>query len=213
MKKKLLSLVLAGAMVATTSVSAFATDTKVLNGIDTEDQKTEVKIKGEILDETGNRPAGNFNVTVPTAAAFTVNKTSSIVSVPIEIQNNGTQSIDVYADTFVDTTREDGQGITVVKESDVKNHNRTYVSLRLQGDMNTAYFKTETDASKSGIYKKPTLEEVDKVDENGLQLTNIQQSQRKSLELTGSVGDTSETVSNAVSDSFVLTLRIKKSAK
>ncbi|MFR5563787.1 MAG: hypothetical protein ACLTKR_09885 [Clostridium sp.] len=213
MKKKLLSLVLAGAMVASTSVSAFAQNKNIQN-VDTEEPTTEVTITGQVLGENGEKPAANFNVTVPTSAAFTVSKTSSVLSVPIEIQNNGTQDIDVYADKFVDATTADGQGITVVKESEVKSHDRTYVSLRLQGDINTAYLKTETDTStKSGIYKKATLDDADIVGTDGLKLTNVQKSQTKSLNLVGTVGDTGTAVTNAVSNDFTLTLRIKKSSK
>lgn len=213
MKKKLLSLVLAGAMVASTSVSAFAQNKNIQN-VDTEEPTTEVTITGQVLGENGEKPAANFNVTVPTSAAFTVSKSSSVLSVPIEIQNNGTQDIDVYADKFVDATTAEGQGITVVKESEVKSHDRTYVSLRLQGDINTAYLKTETDTStKSGIYKKATLDDADIVGTDGLKLTNIQKSQTKSLNLVGTVGDTGTAVTNAVSNDFTLTLRIKKSSK
>lgn len=213
MKKKLLSLVLAGAMVASTSVSAFAQNKNIQN-VDTEEPTTEVTITGQVLGENGEKPAANFNVTVPTTAAFTVSKSSSVLSVPIEIQNNGTQDIDVYADKFVDATTGEGQGITVVKESDVKNHDRTYVSLRLQGDENTAYLKTETDTNtKSGIYNKAALDAGDIVGKEGLKLTNIKKSQTKSLKLVGTVGNTDTEIANAVSNDFTLTLRIKKSGQ
>ena len=213
MKKKLLSLVLAGAMVATTSVSAFATPNVV--GSDAEDKTIDVNIKGEVLGEQGEKPAGNFSVTVPTAASFTVKKGSnSILSAPITIENSGTQDIDVYADKFVDLSREAGKGITVVNEAGTKGNNRTYVTLNLEGDENVAYFKTETDESKSGIYKKSTLEEADEVSTtDGLKLTNIQKSQSKKLTLSGVVGDSTNGLDKPVSNNFTLTLRIKKSTK
>lgn len=213
MKKKLLSLVLAGAMVATTSVSAFATPNVV--GSDAEDKTIDVNIKGEVLGEQGQKPAGNFSVTVPTTASFTVKKGSnSILSAPITIENSGTQDIDVYADKFVDLSRGDGDGITVVSESETKNnHNRTYVSLNLQGELNTAYFKTESDENKSGIYKKPELQDADKVEAEGLKLINIQKTQSKSLTLSGVVGNNEAVLDKPVSNNFTLTLRIKKSSK
>lgn len=210
MKKKLLSLVLAGAMVASTSVSAFAAPN--VTGSDTKDEKINVTITGEVLGEQGQKPAGNFSVTVPTTASFTVSKDSnSILSAPITIENSGTQDIDVYADKFVDLSKEEGQGITVVNESETKNnHDRTYVSLRLQGEDGTAYFKTESDESKSGIYKKSTLEDTDKVGEEGLKLINIKKTQSKSLTLLGTVGNNGSTITSPVSNDFTLTLRIKK---
>lgn len=212
MKKKLLSLVLAGAMVATTSVSAFATPN--VTDSDTKDKSINVTITGEVLGQNGEKPAGNFSVTVPTAASFTVNKDSdSILSVPITIENSGTQDIDVYADKFVDLSRDAGQGITVVSENETKSQNRTYITLNLRGDDNTAYFKTETEESKSGIYKKPTLQQEDVVNTEGLKLTSIQKSQSKDLTLSGVVGNSGATLDGPVSNNFTLTLRIKKSPK
>lgn len=212
MKKKLLSLVLAGAMVASTSVSAFAATMPNVTGSDDEDKKINVQIKGEVLGEHGEKPAGNFSVTVPTTASFTVSKDSnSILSAPITIENSGTQDIDVYADKFVDLSKEEGQGITVVSETETKNnHDRTYVSLTLQGELNTAYFKTESDENNSGIYKKPTLGDVDKVGTEGLKLINIQKTQSKSLTLSGVVGSNGSQITSPVSNDFTLTLRIKK---
>lgn len=211
MKKKFLSLMMAAAVVATTSVSAFAaTNTQTVTGLDTEDKKTEVRITGEVLGENGERPAGTFNVTVPTAAAFTVSKESGVVSVPINIQNNGTQDIDVYADEFRDSTKAAGEGITVVKESETKTKDRTYVSLRVEGSIDTAYLKTENSDAQKGIYKDSGLENA--AESTGIKLTNIEQGRSKEITLKG-ISGTTGTVSNAVSDNFTLTLKIKKSLK
>ena len=55
MKKKLLSLVLAGAMVASTSVSAFAatisTTNGVINGSDENEYTTDVEITGKVISK------------------------------------------------------------------------------------------------------------------------------------------------------------------
>lgn len=221
MKKKLLSLVLAGAMVASTSVSAFAADNSVTNitTSDKSDANAQVSITGEVLNNDGQAPEGNFNVTVPTAAAFSVSQSGGLQGGTITITNNGVQKIDVFADSFVDSTRNNGENITVVKESDVKSKNRTFVSLRLEGDLHTAYFKTETEEGKSGIYKNNTLEDEDRVDSStGLQLTNIEKNKSKTLKLIGRSGendaDLTEDIQNkGIRDSFTLTLRIKKSIK
>ena len=221
MKKKLLSLVLAGAMVASTSVSAFAADNSVtsITTSDKSDANAQVTITGEVLNNTGQAPEGNFNVTVPTAAAFSVNQSGGLQGGSITITNNGVQDIDVFADSFVDSTRNEGENITVVKESEVKGKNRTFVSLRLEGDMNTAYFKTETEENKSGIYKKNTLEEADIVSSStGLQLTNIEKKKSKTLQLIGRGGEDDSQLAEDIKnkgtrDSFTLTLRIKKSIK
>lgn len=221
MKKKLLSLVLAGAMVASTSVSAFAADNSVtsITTSDKSDANAQVTITGEVLNNNGQSPEANFNVTVPTAAAFSVSQSGGLQGGSITITNNGTQDIDVFADSFVDSTKNEGENITVVKESDVKTKNRTFVSLRLEGDMNTAYFKTETEGNKSGIYKKNTLDPADIVDAStGLQLTNIEKNKSKTLQLIGRAGEDDSQLAddiknNGTRDSFTLTLRIKKSIK
>ena len=207
MKKKLLSLVLAGAMVASTSVSAFA-DT-ILDSDKTE-PTTNVTIKGQVLDKNGEAPAGTFNVTVPTAASFTVGTDSSVTTADINIVNNGEQNIDVYATQFVDTSKDDGDGITVVKESEVKTKNRKYVSLQLTGSLATAYLKTETTGNASGIYEDRALNTAST---DGIKLVNIQSKKSGSLTLSGKAGELEEDIEEAISNNFTLTLKIKKSDK
>ena len=48
MKKKFLSLMMAAAVVATTSVSAFAADTKLIDSADDQAAQSDVKITGKI---------------------------------------------------------------------------------------------------------------------------------------------------------------------
>ena len=70
MKKKFLSLMMAAAMVATTSISAFAAD-NVDNSVitpnaanvitqDDQDGSAQVQIKGNIQDDKGNNAAATF---------------------------------------------------------------------------------------------------------------------------------------------------------
>lgn len=205
MKKKLLSLVLAGAMVASTSVSAFA-DT-ILDSDKTE-PTTNVTIKGQVLDKNGEAPAGTFNVTVPTAASFTVGTDSVVTTADIKVVNNGEQNIDVYATKFVDTSKGDGNGITVVKESEVKSKSRKYVSLQLTGNMGTAYLKTEDNETNTGIYEDKGFATESR---DGIKLANVQSKKEYALTLSGKGGETAEEIEEAISNDFTLTLKIKKS--
>lgn len=212
MKKKLLSLVLAGAMVATTSVSAFAATPGLIEGSDADEHSTDVKITGKVLDENNNEPAGTFNVTVPTAASFVVSKDNGVISVPINVENNGEQNIDVYAEKFIDTQK--GNGINVVAESTLKSVNRTNISLKLVGNLNALYLKSENDEDgvNAGLYKNSDL--TTKATTNDLKIANIQSKQSYSLTLSGKAGeDDSTQVENPVSNDFTLTLKIKKSNK
>lgn len=210
MKKKLLSLVLAGAMVASTSVSAFA-DTTITNP-DTEEPKTNVSITGKVENESGQLPTGNFNVTIPTAASFTVNKDGVLIGTDIKITNNGSQDVEVYAEKFIDTQK--GTGINVVAESDLKSNDRRSVSLRLSGDVNTLYLKSESenDHTNAGLYKDNALTER-VANESDLKLANVQSKNSTNLNLSGSAGDNGNQVEEAVSNNFTLTLKIKKSTR
>lgn len=204
MKKKLLSLVLAGAMVASTSVSAFA---KTINDSDAKEVDTNVSITGNVLNDRGDTPAGNFNITIPTTAAFTVSNNGDVVSMPITIENHGNQNIDVYAKQFIDTTPQENAKITVVGESDLEGKNRTNVSLKIHGNRKTLFLKsTETG---NGIYKDEALTANVTSDED-LKIANIAGNQNEEVTISGRAGKTGN-VENSVSDQFTLVLKIKKS--
>lgn len=72
MKKKFLSLMMAAAVVATTSVSAFADaqDVTVIRDPETKTGKAEITITGDVTGEGGQTVPGTLNVTVPTTASF-----------------------------------------------------------------------------------------------------------------------------------------------
>lgn len=212
MKKKLLSLVLAGAMVASTSVSAFAQD-KLINNVDTDAPETNVTITGKVLNEQGQEPAGNFNVTVPTTASFTVSKESGVISVPITIANNGDQNIDVYAVKFADTTPGEEEEITVTKQSELKDKKRSFVSLNLKGNLKTVYLKSEELVSGStGIYQEAALTNKATTDAQ-LKLAVIKSRQSDNLTIEGSAGESQDQIEESLSNKFTLTLKIKKSEK
>lgn len=221
MKKKLLSLVLAGAMVASTSVSAFAATPGHINGSDAQEHSTDVEITGQVLNNRGDLPAGTFNVTVPTTASFTVRSNGGVITVPITIQNKGTQNIDVYAEKFVDTTPEADQEITVTGQSNLTGKNRSYVSLNIKGSERVLYLKSEKieEGKKNGIYTNPTLENS-AINEDSLKLTSIAAGRDEDITLNGTAGNgttdgdsSSQEITQSISNSFTLTLKIKKSEK
>lgn len=213
MKKKFLSLMMAAAVVATTSVSAFAQD-RVIEGADTTEQKTEIDITGQVLGDNGEVPVGTFNVTIPTTAAFTVDEHAHLESATIKISNRGTQNIDVYAESFVDLTKESGKGITAVDEEQLKSKDRTFVNLKLYGRRGSVYLKTEEVSGKKGLYKESSLSHEAENDE--LRLATITTGQEGVLTLEGKAGVEQSQLGNdvrrsGVQDKFTLTLKIKKS--
>ena len=215
MKKKFLSLMMAAAVVATTSVSAFAEPN--VTGSDNKDATTNVTVTGNVLNDSGKAPVGNFQVTVPTTAAFTVDESGNFTTAgKITIKNDGTQNIDVYAEKFVDTTYNQGEGITVDKESVIKDKDRTFVNLSIGGELGTAYLKSEdTSGTNKGIYEESTL---DTPSTNGILLLNVQSGKSGDLNLKGGAGKGTLTADspvrqNGAINNFTLTLKIKKSGK
>ena len=137
MKKKLLSLVLAGAMVATTSVSAFA-DSVQNYEIGEEGKEHKVTITGDIQDDQGATVPGTISVTVPTAVSFSIDKDGKFSAGNIEIVNRNTNQdkVEVVVKKFTDTNPTGG--IVLVKESDLTSKtdsgDKKHVSLKLTGD-------------------------------------------------------------------------------
>lgn len=201
MKKKFLSLMMAAAVVATTSVSAFASETNVT----TEGGTANVRIEGNVQDNSGNINPGTLSVTVPTAATFTVTKEGELQGTTITVNNTGTQGVDVYAHAFVDTTPDDK--ITVKKESELENLDRTNVSLYIQGSSGTAYLSSTSGSKKNGIYEDKAHNTVS----DGIKLATIEQQRQEELRLEGKAGKTtSQEITKPVSDNFTLVLKIKK---
>lgn len=206
MKKKLLSLVLAGAMVASTSVSAFADTNPNVTGLDNQAHKTDITVTGDVQNRSGDIKPGNLSVTVPTTANFTVNSEGKFVGTEINIENSGTQKIDVLAYEFIDRNKEGG--ITVVKETDVVSANkRTTVSLKLEGNEGTAYFLSA--GADKNVFSN--LQCTDDGGEEGVKVASIRNGESYKLQLKGTSNSSAAEIENPESDTFTLRLKIKKS--
>lgn len=225
MKKKFLSLMMAAAVVATTSVSAFAAgndvtmpDKENVTTRDDQDAQQNVTITGNVTDENGNMPSTSFKVTVPTAANFTVTE-KGFVGPTLEVKNKGPQEIAVYAQSF---KRIDGGTGTIntVKaqkiEADSKENTptltRANVALNLEGQSNQkAYLRVSNGGT--GVYKEDTSE--DSAGDEGVKLLSLRagdvEEQKGSITLNGSAG--TKKVNTAITDKFQLTLKIKKVTK
>ena len=207
MKKKFLSLMMAAAVVATTSVSAFAAN---VTGSDKSEAQTDVTITGNVQDNSGHDAVGTFKVTVPTTASFTVNKTGVFLGTDLEISNEGSQNIDVYAYQFVDKSGRDK--INVVKESEVTDDQAskqsTTVSMKLTSGGNVAYLRTD---NNGGVYESDSSDAAPNAP--GVKLLNLTSGNELSptkgkIKLEGKAGQS--VGGTAVSDEFTLTLKIKK---
>lgn len=214
MKKKFLSLMMAAAVVATTSVSAFAAD-KVIDSADNQEAQSDVKITGKVQDTSGNDPVGTFKVTIPTTATFTVNNKGTVISANLDVKNAGSQAIDVYAYRFVDESND--AKINVIKEAElnegIESKENNIVALKLTSSIGNGVAYLSSDSSKGGIYKEPTLQETPDDEQLGVKLLTLPSGTDAKptsgqIILGGNAGKRAK--STAVSDDFTLTLKIKK---
>lgn len=209
MKKKFLSLMMAAAVVATTSVSAFADD---YSWSESAEQDVNVNITGDVADNGGNTVSGTLSISVPTATTFTVGSTGTVTTTPITVQNRGTQAVDVYAYRFADSTPDANKGITVVGKNGLTGaSNYATVSLRLNGSAGDAYLKSEP--SKEGIYGVYTdlnCGTADLATGSGAKLLSVGGLKTDTITLEGKTEDGAGAPDAAIQEKFVLTLKFKK---
>ena len=212
MKKKLLSLVLAGAMVASTSVSAFAatTENKVINSYDDGKNSANVTIEGSVDSDTGQQAAGTISVSIPTALQFRVDKEGNVNGTTIEVVNTGLDEVEVIAAEFIDNTP---NGVTVNSPSDFVRSNRASKSrknvvLWIEGNNGgeRAYFNPN---DGNGICDKDGQNESD-----GIVVSTLSKKDggrnTDTIRLDGYAGTATGEVTNALTDKFTLKLKVKK---
>lgn len=213
MKKKFLSLMMAAAVVATTSVSAFAEDYEI-------EPKTEknvpITITGDIQNQQGQVLQSNITITVPTTATFTVSPQGVLTAPTIEVRSKNKDEVSVIAKEFRDITPEENKGITVLPESDIIGDNnpnvpRTNISLKLSGNRGAVSFKSEASSDGTGVYNVEGT-----TPDTGTEIGVVSNTENLNLELTGFAGkkatDGSVTGApkDAVRDTFTLVLKFKR---
>lgn len=180
-----------------------------ITGSDTTEQKHNISITGNVLNDKGEMPSGTFQVVVPTTASFTVNEKGQFLTIPFTIKNEGYQNIDIYAYKFIDVDKT--EGINVKAKSEITERaSRSDITLNIQGNRNTAYFKTEDISStNSGIYQNPELNAPASSD--GIKILEIASNSNGILNLQGQAGKAPLKTDTAISNTFTLILKIKKS--
>lgn len=220
MKKKLLSLVLAGAMVASTSVSAFASDTTEIS-VDKSGTTHRVDVKGNVENEHGEIVSGTITVTVPTAVSFTIDQNGDIKAGNIEIVNRNDErdKVEVIAKEFKDPNPTDG--IIIVKDGELnakidQNNNaadtKRYISLNLKGtDATVGLISEKGDSNKTGFVNLKTDTEIE--NSANTSLGTAWRDNNLTLELTGRAKKTGTQYvapTNAIKSDFNLVLKIQK---
>lgn len=214
MKKKLLSLVLAGAMVASTSVSAFA----AANTEDVEVQantpkQIEVPIQGDIESSNGTTVAGSISVTVPTSTSFRVDKDGNLTSGTMSIVNKGNKGVSVIASKFIDTNGD--KGINLVKaENELRDDDRSKVYLKLAGGDREIVLTSEANDSNKAAGKmydiRNTNQAITEADDFVIKDIIAGGSASLKLEGKGTAHQNTVNSADAVNDSFRLILKIKQ---
>ena len=213
MKKKFLSLMMAAAVVATTSVSAFAED-RVIESADDQHAQSNVEITGNVQNKQGKDPVGTFKVTVPTTAKFTVTKEGTVISANLDIKNAGSQGIEVYAYKFVDHSG--SEKIKVVDETElapgsIESKKNSEVALKLTSNIGDKVAHLSSNSSEGIVPADGSSDTY--VSNLGVKLLTLpsgteQKPASGQIILDGKAGKTQ--LDNAVSDDFTLTLKIKK---
>lgn len=207
MKKKLLSLVLAGAMVASTSVSAFATTTDKPYEVQPDSAtNAEVEIRGDVESSEGNVLPGSVEVTVPTNASFTVKKNGTLEAGSMVIRNKGNSKVSVIASSFKDTNGINGINLVKV-ENDLTKDDRKKVFLKLTGGDEDIILTSE---GTGKMYKGSDLS-TEITETTNFEIKKIEPQGELRLQLTGRGSECKDSeTTEAVSDNFRLVLKIKQ---
>lgn len=211
MKKKLLSLVLAGAMVASTSVSAFADEITV----DTNGKEHKINMKGIVEDENGEIPSGTITVTVPTAVSFTINQDGEVNggTITIENRNSEKEKVEVVVKQFDDPNPT--SGIVLVKDTELNNpsnvdgNGKVYASLKLEGDNAAVQLVSDKTTNKTGLV---TTSGTPITSDTDTSLGKAWDGSNLTLRLTGKTKSdySAPTEGNSIKNDFSLVLKVQK---
>ena len=208
MKKKLLSLVLAGAMVASTSVSAFASENKEVTIQKGQEKEVEVQVTGDITNGSNEVLPSTVTVTVPTSANFRVDKDGVLTSSEMKIVSNGDSPVSVIASEFIDTNGL--QGIEVIKSGNISERNK--IKLRLVGGDQDVVLSSEKNGENFGkMYRSDETTPI--TPGENFVIGNVTKEKALTLRLEGEgkpLESESGSATSAISDKFKLRLKIKK---
>ena len=183
-------------------------------GSDQTNQYHDMKITGTVTDDSGEMPESTFKVTVPTTASFSVNQNGGFISPNLIVKNEGSQKVDIYVYSFKDNTNDGSINILSPEEFNLKVEStkvkRSDVKITLRGNLGEKVYLSSTRGN--GVNSKEDFTGVDS-EGNGFRVLQLEacadgvaKSGTISIDGTAGTGST-----EAVSDTFILTLKIKKS--
>ncbi|MBQ6819672.1 MAG: hypothetical protein IJO26_00065 [Clostridium sp.] len=189
MKKKVLSLLMAAAVVATVSAPASA-QTYEANSTETIDAN--VTVTGTVSDIQGTAPAGKIQVEVPTTLSFTVDQDGNFKAPTYTITNKSAEAVQVLVGSFQETNI--GGGITLVGHADdLSTADRSSVKLALKGNAGYVDLAAVDTTTKISVIESNDTDNIQLLGVSGLQSQN------------GTTVD-----DNGASEDFNLVFKIKK---
>ena len=190
MKKKLLSLLMAAAVVAGSTVPTFA---QTYEANDTQTIDADVKVTGTVSNNKGIAPAGKIQVEVPTTLSFTVDQKSNFSAPDLKITNKSQESIEVSVGSFNETIN--NGGITLQQHGqDLTSLDRSNVRLALKGNNGYVDLANVNSLTKISIIASNDSDNIQLLGDAGL-----------AQDLTGTGVDT-----NGASEDFNLVFKIAK---
>ena len=166
----------------------------------------EIKITGSVNGPNDTPPEGTISVTIPTALAFTVNNNGEVGGTSLNIVNNGTEKVEIYAYQFIDGNGI--AGINVVKQmQDRTNEKTNKVVLNISGNEGTAGFVSYGNEIYDAKNPSKSVSTNDGVKIASLGKIGEQNTGR--IELTGAAGK-DKSGATALREQFTLKLRVKK---
>lgn len=200
---------MAAAVVATTSVSAFAADVNQSYDVsDTNGRDVQIGITGNVTDSNNTVAPSTISVTVPTSTTFKVNSNKTFYAPDIKITSDNDEEVQVVAKSFTDSTDDEANSLTIVKENELPSeasaNSRLKVALKLKGTSGSVALVSKN--GRNGLLK---ADESGDADENTV-LGTVTRTSPLTLNLEGKVAPNSTAPANPVNDRFTLVLKIRK---
>lgn len=188
-------------------------ETKNLRSVNKEESKTyNVTISGYVANNNGEFPPGTLQLTIPTAASFVIDNSGNFKSSSIKVKNDGLDKVDVYAYRFIDN---DGERNLDIKSMSLFNEPlnipRNNLALYIYGNAEFAYFKSESIGSgNNGIYRDSALQ-ISTNGSDGVKISTVNPGVSDELKFVGVPGRKEIETDTAMSNTFTLILKVKKS--
>lgn len=188
-------------------------EAKNLRSVNKEESKTyNVNISGYVANNNGEFPPGTLQLTIPTAASFVIDNSGNFKSSSIKVKNDGLDKVDVYAYRFIDN---DGERNLDIKSMSLFNEPlnipRNNLALYIYGNAESAYFKSESiGTGNNGIYRDSALQ-ISTNGSDGVKISTVNPGVSDELKFVGVPGRKEIETDTAISNTFTLILKVKKS--